>query len=184
MKIAVSAQESTLESLVDPRFGRTSGFVLYDTETRQTSFLNNSNQQGLAQGAGIQTAQMITEAGTDVLITGQIGPKAMQALSQTNIQLFACSGGTTVNEALEAWQANRLQPIAPESAGQPTGTVGGSGMGGGGGGLGRGPSQGGRGMGGGARGRGPDQGGRGMGGGARGKGMGQGGRGAGGGGRS
>ncbi len=179
MKIAVSSQDSSLDSLVDPRFGRTSGFVLYDTETGHTSLLNNSNQQGLAQGAGIQTAQMITDAGADILITGQIGPKAMQALSQTNIKIFACSGGT-VNEAIQAFQANRLQPIAPDSTGQTPGTAGGRGMGGGGGGLGRGPSQGGRGMGGGARGRGPSQGGRGMGGGARGQGPGQGGRGKGG----
>jgi predicted Fe-Mo cluster-binding NifX family protein len=166
MKIAVSAQESSLDSQVDPRFGRTKGFVLYDTETDQTSFLNNADQQNLAQGAGIQTAQMIHDAGTDILITGQIGPKAMQALSQTPIKLYACPNGT-VREAIDAWQANQLQPIIPDAAGPASGAGGGRGMGGGGGGLGRGPAQGGRGMGGGARGQGPGMGGRGMGGGRR-----------------
>ena len=70
MKIAVSAKGTSVDSEVDPRFGRTIGFVLFDTETGSSTYLDNSTHQDLSQGAGIQTAQMIVEAGTEVLITG------------------------------------------------------------------------------------------------------------------
>ena len=180
MKIAVSARGESLQAELDPSFGRSAGFVVYDTTTQATSFLDNSKQQNLPQGAGIQTAQMLSAAGVDVLITGQVGPKAMQALSPSKIQLYA-SSERTVQEAIDAWHNGQLTPITDGSGQTGPGTD--QGMGGGGGLQGRGPDQGGRGMGGGARGRGPGQGGRGMGGGGRGRGPGQGGRGMGGGGR-
>ncbi|MBS3755281.1 MAG: NifB/NifX family molybdenum-iron cluster-binding protein [Desulfobacterales bacterium] len=175
MKIAVSARGQSLQDPLESSFGRCAGFVVFDTDTRSSSFLDNSQQQDLAQGAGIQTAQMVSGAGVDVLISGRIGPKALQALSQSRIQLYA-SSAATVQEAIDAFQRNELSPIST-ATGQPGAAEG---MGGGGGG--RGPDQGGQGMGGGARGRGRSQGGQGLGGGAKGKGPGQGGRGRGGGG--
>lgn len=177
MKIAVSSKGKSLHDALDPAFGRCAGFVVYDSESQTSSFLDNSQQQNLTQGAGIQTAKMLSAAGVDVLISGNIGPKAMEVLSQTRIQIFA-SSADTVQAAIESWQRNELKPIST-AAGQPGA---GQGMGGGGGKRGRGPDQGGRGMGGGARGRGPGQGGQGLGGGGKGKGPGQGGRGKGGGG--
>ena len=176
MKIAVSSKGQTLQDAFEPSFGRCAGFVVYDTAGQTSTYVDNSHNQNLPQGAGIQTAQLITAAGVDVIISGQIGPKALQALSHSQTKLFA-SSAQTVQEAIQAWEENQLQPISSASPGQ---AGGGQGMGGG---RGRGPDQGGRGMGGGARGRGPGQGGQGMGGGTRGKGPGQGGRGQGGGGR-
>jgi predicted Fe-Mo cluster-binding NifX family protein len=49
MKIVVSANGKSLESEVNPRFGRTAGFLLYDTETGNTTYLENSKQQNLSQ---------------------------------------------------------------------------------------------------------------------------------------
>ncbi|MFO7800961.1 MAG: NifB/NifX family molybdenum-iron cluster-binding protein [Desulfovermiculus sp.] len=179
MKIAVSSKGQNLQDAFEPSFGRSPGFVVYDTQAQTSSYIDNSKNQNLPQGAGIQTAQTITASGVDAIISGQIGPKALEALSHAQVKLFA-SSASTVQEAIQAWERNELQPIAAASSGQSSG---GQGLGGGGGGRGRGPDQGGRGMGGGARGRGPGQGGQGMGGGAKGKGPGQGGRGQGGGGR-
>ena len=163
MKIAVSATGQTLYDALDPGFGRCAGFVVYDSDTGTTSFLDNSPQQNEAQGAGIQTARMVSGAGVDVLISGRIGPKALQALSQSRIRLFS-SSAATVQEAIDAFQRNELSPIST-AAGQPGA---GRGMGGGGGARGRGPGQGGQGLGGGAKGKGPDRGGRGKGGGNQG----------------
>jgi len=177
MKIAVSSKGQSAQDPLDPSFGRCAGFVVYDSDSGSYSFLDNSRQKNLTQGAGIQTAQMLSQTGIGVLISGQLGPKAMEALSNTRIQIFS-SSAPTVQEAIDAWQRNALEPIAAP-AGQPGA---GQGQGGGGGKRGRGPDQGGRGMGGGARGRGPGQGGQGLGGGGKGKGPGQGGRGMGGGG--
>jgi len=146
MKITVSARGKTLDSDMDPRFGRSAGFVLFDTETGQTVYLDNSAQLGLAQGTGIKAAQMIADAGTDVLITGQMGPKAAQVLSRSGIKLYVGTGGT-VQEAIQALERNELRELAGDMLQAGPGKMGGRGMGGGG----RGMGGGGRGMGGGGR---------------------------------
>jgi predicted Fe-Mo cluster-binding NifX family protein len=152
MKIAVSAKGTSVDSEVDSRFGRTIGFILFDTETGSSTYLDNSAHRDLSQSTGIQTAQMIVEAGTEVLISGQIGPKASKVLSRTGIKSYVCSSGT-VKEAIQALENNELKERSVDEVQSGPGKMGGRGMGGGK--RGRGPSQGGQGMGGGARGQGP-----------------------------
>lgn len=132
MKIAVSANGKDMDSQVNPRFGRSSGFVVYDTENGKVVYLDNSKNLALPQGAGIQTASMIADTGAEVLISGQIGPKAAQALSRSNVRLYFCSGGT-IKEAIEAFQQNRLEPLTEDKVQAGPGKRGGRGMGGGGG---------------------------------------------------
>ena len=166
MKIAISASGATLDSAFEPRFGRAPGFALFDSPSATPTYLDNTPQQNLSQGAGIQTAQLLADHGVSVLITGSIGPKAEQALAKSGIQIVTCAAAT-VAEALE--QAHTAPPASEASSPDSSKEAGRGG-----------PAGGGRGMGGGARGRGPGQGGRGMGGGGRGRGPGQGGRGMGG----
>ena len=134
MKITVSAKGKSLDSDVDPRFGRSSGFILFDTETGNAGYLDNSAQRDLAQGTGIKTAQMIAQAGTDVVITGQLGPRAARVLSKSGIKIYACTSGT-VKEAIRALEENRLNELTEVQPGP--GKMGGRGMGGGGRGRGR-----------------------------------------------
>jgi predicted Fe-Mo cluster-binding NifX family protein len=141
MKVAVSSQGQSVSSDIDPRFGRTSGFVLFDTETLEVSFLDNSDNQSLAQGAGIKTAQALSKAGVQVVLTGQLGPKAAEALNHSNIAVYSCQAGT-VQQALENFKQSRLNYLTPEDAQPGPGKMGGRGKGGGG--RGRGPSSGGR----------------------------------------
>jgi predicted Fe-Mo cluster-binding NifX family protein len=154
MKIAVSAKGKSLSSPVDIRFGRCSGFVLFDTDTGNADYLDNSTQRELKQGAGVGTVQMIAEAGTQVLITGQLGPKAAKVLGKSGIDVYACSSGT-VQEAVRSLEQNKLKVLSDETIQPGPGKMGGQGLGGGG--RGRGPSQGGRGKGGGM-GHGPQKG--------------------------
>jgi predicted Fe-Mo cluster-binding NifX family protein len=176
MKIAISAGGGSLDSPFEPRFGRVPGFILYDSESEEAQYIDNTANMDLQQGAGIKTAQSIAEQGTEVLITGKVGPKALRALEQKDIRIVEGSG-RTVREALANSGLGLLSSASAGGGGrQGDGTSresgsgvrrGGRGMGGGG--RGRGPGQGGQGKGGGARGRGPDKGGRGMGGGGRGR---------------
>ena len=131
MKIAVSASGNNLESQLNPRFGRSSGFIVYDTKTEETLFLDNSDNLSLPQGAGIKTAKMIADAGAEILITGQLGPKAAQALSRSKIRIYYCTAGT-VGEAVKAFQENRLEELTSDKIQAGPGKMGGRGMGGGG----------------------------------------------------
>lgn len=146
MKISVSARGESLDSEVDPRFGRTAGFVLFDSESGSAEYLDNSAQQDSAKGTGVKAAQLIAKAGAEALITGQLGPNAAQFLRKSGIKIYACSSGT-VREAIQMLQENGLEELADDDIQPGPGKMGGRGMGGGG--RGRGPSQGGRGMGGG-----------------------------------
>jgi predicted Fe-Mo cluster-binding NifX family protein len=151
VKITVSAEGESLDSSVDPRFGRCRGFVLFDTESGSAEYLDNSAQQDSSKGTGVKAAQIVAKAGTEALITGQLGPNAAHCLRKSRIKIYACTSGT-VREVIEALQEKKLEEFGDGDIQPGPGKMGGRGMGGGG--RGRGPGRGGRGMGGGGRGRG------------------------------
>lgn len=100
MKIAVSAEGQYLSSTIDPRFGRAKGFIVYDTETRDFKYVDNKQNLESAQGAGIQSAVTVIDAGASAVITGNVGPKAFTALSKGEVDIYLCSD-CTVSEALD-----------------------------------------------------------------------------------
>ena len=118
MKIAVSAREPSLESQVDPRFGRAAHFVIVDTESGEHEVIENSQNLGAAQGAGIQSAQAVIQAGAQALLTGNCGPKAFRVLQSANVQIFVGVDGT-LEEVLDRFKAGELEP----ARGQRPGTL-------------------------------------------------------------
>lgn len=133
MRIAICSQGPGMESMVDKRFGRCAYFVLVDTEKESTDTFPNSGA-GASGGAGPQTAQMLGEKGVDVVLVGNVGPKAISALSAGQIKVYLGISGT-VADALEQYRAGKLNPVAdstvPQHFGLGQGMGGGRGMGGG-----------------------------------------------------
>ncbi len=128
MKICVTATAASLDTQIDPRFGRCSYFAIVDSETMQFEAIPNT-AAGVSGGAGIQAAQIIANKGVKLLITGNVGPKAFQALSAAGIEIVTGAVGT-VRGAVEKFKRGQLS-----TTGAPT--VGGHfGMGGRGGGRG------------------------------------------------
>lgn len=103
--IAVSAESSSLDAPVDPRFGRAAGFVIVDTEAEGMTFLSNAEAATLSGGAGIHAAETIAKAGARVLLTGRVGPKAQAALAAAGIAVEEDCAGMTVGEAVHRYQA-------------------------------------------------------------------------------
>ena len=156
MKIAVSSSGNTLDSQIDPRFGRCAYFLIVDTDDMNFEAFDNESIS-LGGGAGIQAAQFVASKGAKAILTGNVGPNAVKTLGAAGVEVFVGQNGT-VGEALERYKRGDLQSTSAPNV------VDHYGMGGGGGGRGMGGG-GGRGMGGG--------GGRGMGGGGgMGRGMG------------
>lgn len=106
MKIAISATGIDLAAQVDPRFGRSKHFIIFDPETSQYEAMDNSNAAA-GGGAGIATAQMIVDKGVRAVMTGNCGPNAYQVLSAAGIQVITDVAGT-VREAIEAYKAGRF----------------------------------------------------------------------------
>ncbi len=110
MKIAVSAQSNSLEGIVDPRFGRAAGFVLYDTDSNEVGFVDNVQNLNAPQGAGIQAAQNVLNTGAEVVISGHCGPKAFKVLSAAGIKIIVAPAGSQIKAAIDDFLTGKLQP--------------------------------------------------------------------------
>jgi len=106
MRIAISATRTDLASQVDPRFGRSKHFIIFDPETMKHEAVDNSNAAA-GGGAGIATAQMIVDKGVRAVLTGNCGPNAYQVLSAAGIQVITDVTGT-VQEAIDGYKAGRF----------------------------------------------------------------------------
>ena len=109
MKVAITAQGKTLESPVDPRFGRAQCFILIDTDSGGFEVVDNQQNVNASQGAGIQAAKTIADRKAEVLVTGHCGPKAFRTLLSAGIKVVVGAGGTGT-EALEKFKSGELKP--------------------------------------------------------------------------
>jgi len=107
VKIGISCQGDTLDSPLDERFGRASKFIIYDLDNNSFICIDNTQNLSSAQGAGVQAAQNVINAGAGVVITGNVGPKAFRALSAAEIEIYTASG-LSVKEAIEKFKKGLL----------------------------------------------------------------------------
>ncbi len=56
MKVAVTSSGKTLDSPVDPRFGRAAYFLIVDTDSLEFEVVDNTDNINAFKGAGIQAA--------------------------------------------------------------------------------------------------------------------------------
>lgn len=120
-KIAVSSEGPTLDSPVDPRFGRAAGFVIIDPETMAFKYVDNGASQAMNQGAGIQTAELMTQHDVGVVLTGYVGPKAFHSLSAVGIKIGQNLESLSVRAAVEKYKSGQVSIAeAPNrTGGQP-----------------------------------------------------------------
>ncbi|MBN1959129.1 MAG: NifB/NifX family molybdenum-iron cluster-binding protein [Desulfuromonadales bacterium] len=99
MLIAITATGDSLQSEVDPRFGRAAYYMIVDTESGDVKAHDNSDGINASNGAGTGAAQTLSELGVEALYTGRVGPKAADVLNQAKIPYYENISGT-VEEVL------------------------------------------------------------------------------------
>lgn len=110
MKIMFTTTGKTWDSEIDPRFGRTEYFVIYDEQKDELKSIDNTDSAENAHGAGPKTASKIADQEVDVLITGNgPGGNAETALRALNIQIFVGASKMTVREAYQAYKNKELK---------------------------------------------------------------------------
>jgi predicted Fe-Mo cluster-binding NifX family protein len=119
MKICITAEGTTLDSKVDPRFGRSQNFIFFDTQTGRFEAQENTNAQ-FQGGAGIQSGQFMVSKGVKAVITGNVGPNAHQVLTAAGITVFTGASGT-VKEAIEVYKSGKYQVADMPSVGSKFG---------------------------------------------------------------
>ncbi len=111
MKVAASSNGKDLNSAVSDVFGRCGYFIIADIEGKKitkTEAVENVSAKQLG-GVGIAAAQTVVEKGANALITGNVGPRALDVFRQFDIQVFKGSG--PVKEALQKFLDNKLGRI-------------------------------------------------------------------------
>ena len=116
MRICITCSGSTLDSQIDPRFGRAQYFLIIDEKGKLKETIENPGVSAL-RGAGITAAQLIADKKVEVIITGNIGPNAFGVLKTTGVKIFLAPANLSVKETFEKWENNELKEI--ESATGP-----------------------------------------------------------------
>jgi predicted Fe-Mo cluster-binding NifX family protein len=113
MKIAITSATAGALGIMDVRFGRAPYFLFFDTRNNTWEAHENTQNAQMEHGAGTQAAQEIINYGVKVLITGQIGPKALKVLRDSEIKVY-CVGIGKVNEILTKFlEGHYIEYFAP-----------------------------------------------------------------------
>ncbi len=110
MKIIFTAKGTEWDSPMDPRFGRTEYFFIYDEDSKKIETYDNRAIENEAHGAGPKTSQKLAEYDADILITGNgPGGNAAAVLKQVGIKVVTGAGDMTVKEAYDAFKKGTLR---------------------------------------------------------------------------
>lgn len=107
MKICITSVGKDLDSPVDPRFGRCANFIIVDTETMEFRVIPNMNASQMG-GAGIQAAKDVVGEGVKAVISGAIGPNAIDVFNSAGIKFYNAIPGS-VRDNIYAFKDGRLQ---------------------------------------------------------------------------
>lgn len=107
MKIAITSQDTGLDSPIDPRFGRAAYILIVDTDSYAVEIIDNSENINAFKGAGIQAAATLSKCGAEVLLTGYCGPNAFKTLQAAGIKVVNDISGT-VKDTVDAFNKGKV----------------------------------------------------------------------------
>lgn len=86
MKIAITSSGNQPESTIDSRFGRCSYFAVYNTESKETQFLENPAKEA-SGGAGPAAVQFIAGQKVNKVISVDFGTKIKPLMDNLHIEM-------------------------------------------------------------------------------------------------
>jgi predicted Fe-Mo cluster-binding NifX family protein len=109
MKTVISATGKTLEDNVSEVFARCPYFIIAEIENKEIKGFEavkneSENQMG---GAGISASQFLVEKNVDVVITGNVGPRATDVFKQFKVEVYQGSG--LIKEVLDKFIKGELK---------------------------------------------------------------------------
>ena len=117
MKIILTSTSPDIGSSIDPRFGRGSYLLLVETDTMQWEAHANPGLSATG-GAGIKAAQFAANHDAQVVISGNFGPHAYNALQAGNIIMYLYGDCETVVEAIERFKHRQLVQVGNPTRGE------------------------------------------------------------------
>jgi predicted Fe-Mo cluster-binding NifX family protein len=118
MKVSVPVMgDKGLDEIVGGHFGKSPGYVIYDTESKTAVTIKNTSEH--LGGVGFPP-ELLAKNGVNVVACSNLGPKAVDMLASLNIEVYVGARGT-VRDALEAWQRGELEAASLNNACQEHG---------------------------------------------------------------
>ncbi len=109
MKVAISAQGTNLDAQASDVFGRAPTMIFVDTDTLVFEAVPNpAMTQG--GGAGTSAAQFVISHGAEAILSGTMGPNALQVFESAGVPAYivpAC----TVRQAIDLLKTHRLERV-------------------------------------------------------------------------
>lgn len=106
MKIALPAEHKSMDSNVYESYGRAPFFLIYNTVTKESEFLDNSAV--LSEGAaGIRVSQIIADNGVKALIAQRCGENANNVLKKAEVFVYKSIPGSLWDN-INAFLSNEL----------------------------------------------------------------------------
>ncbi len=107
MKIAIPVDKPNLAAGVNQNFGRTPYFLIYDTETKEDVFIDNSAAASQG-GAGIKAAQSIVDNNAEAVLTPLCGENAAGVLNAAGIKIYKTVRDALVMDMINAFMEGKL----------------------------------------------------------------------------
>lgn len=108
MKLAIALKENEYNSSVDERFGRAPFFIIIDSDTKEFEIIENEAKDE-ATGAGLKAVKNLLKHEIDIIIAGEIGPKAGELIYDLEIPTFKFKDLEKVDEIVKAFNENTLE---------------------------------------------------------------------------
>lgn len=108
MKLAIALKENEYNSSVDERFGRAPFFIIIDSDTKEFEIIENEAKDE-ATGAGLKAVKNLLKYEIDIIIAGEIGPKAGELIYDLEIPTFKFKDLEKVDEIVNAFNENTLE---------------------------------------------------------------------------
>lgn len=116
MKVLVTSQGPTVDALADDRFGRAAYFIIFDDQSAEPKIMKNPGFSS-DHGAGVVASQTVSAEQVDVVITGHLGPNAVNSLKAAGISAYRLpTSQSTVKAAYNAYVAGELELLLAKNS--------------------------------------------------------------------
>ena len=106
MRIAIPVDDNSMETSVCISFGRTPYFLIFDTTSKESLFLDNSAAANQG-GAGIKAAQTLVDNKIEALLTPRCGENAAKVIKAANIKIYKTINDSVI-ENIDAFNEAKL----------------------------------------------------------------------------
>lgn len=110
MKIVIPVNENSENSKVCQSFGRAPYFMVYNTDSKKSTFINNSAAASQG-GAGIKAAQTVADQSVKALLTPRCGQNAADVITAANITIYK-TVSDSIKESIKSFLDGKLTVLA------------------------------------------------------------------------